>query len=162
VGSSWAGLERAQTILIDTSETSNGLRTEVEMIDRAGRWSDTACLRHLAPNADFDKDPVGLRSGLRTIEYTKSWVRATPRMVIGLLIVLAAQYVLIASLSIAEWRFSAPLSGGLLVVAVAYYCSVFVLPTINREANSSRQRKQRGCVKRSLCIASPQLRDPSA
>jgi hypothetical protein len=141
-------IRRAQTILIDTSETSNALRTEVEMIDRAGRWSDAACLRNLAPNANFDKDPVGLRSGLRKIEYTKSWVRATPRMVMGLLIVLAAYYFLMASLSIVEWRFSSLLSGGLLVVAVAYYCSVFVLPTINRKAKLALRKALRNAAYR--------------
>ena len=37
-------IRRAQTILLDVSDTSGALRAECEMLDRAGRWSDTVCL----------------------------------------------------------------------------------------------------------------------
>jgi hypothetical protein len=126
---------RAQTILLDASETSGALRAEAEMVDRAGRWSDTVCLRPMVPG----KDPVGGFSGVRAIDYTKSWVRALPRMAMGLLLVLFAAAFVFASVA----ALLSPILGTLspilatLVIAVAvpaYYYSGFVRPTINREA----------------------------
>jgi hypothetical protein len=137
-------IRRAHTILLDTSETSTALRTEAEMLDRAGRWPSTVCLKLLVRNTSSDKGLVGRFGGVRTIEYTKSWVRALPRMVIGLPIVFyAASFLFIASavlpLEFLYWsvafnvcRLVAALA--VYATAVAYYCSVFVLPTINREA----------------------------
>jgi hypothetical protein len=127
-------IRRAQAILLDASETSGALRAEAEMLDRAGRWSDTVCLRLLVPGKD---DPVGGFSGVRTIDYTKSWRRALPRMAMGLLIVLAAAFFGLVPLAAAEIvppsLFN--LVAGITVIALAaYYFSTFVRPTINREA----------------------------
>src|SRR5262249_40162999 len=76
-------IRRASTILLDISETSDALRTEAELLDTTGRWSDTVCLRLLTPG----KEAVGGFSGARTIDYTKSWAWALPRMAIWFLIV---------------------------------------------------------------------------
>jgi hypothetical protein len=129
-------IRQAQTILLDTSDTSGAVRAEAEMIDRAGRWSDTVCLKHVVSDANPGKGSLGGSSDVRTIEYTKSWLRALPRMVVGLPIVLILAIVLAASI---------PPIGLLKVVAliiiaalaVAFYWSAFVLPTINREARSA-------------------------
>jgi hypothetical protein len=136
-------IRRAQTILLDTSETSSALRTEAEMLDRAGRWPDTVCLRLLVPSASTDTARVGALGGVRTIEYTKSWVRALPKMLIGLPIVLcAAIFFFISSASLFASLYWSVVFGvfhwvatvAVAPAAVAYYCSVFVLPTINRDA----------------------------
>jgi hypothetical protein len=125
-------IRRAHTILLDASETSGALRAETEMLDRADRWSDTVCLRLLVPG----KDPVAGFSGVRTIDYTKSWVRAIPRMAIGLLVVLlgAAFFFPFAFAAVSAYV-SLFLVGVITVAAAAYYYySAFVRPTINREA----------------------------
>jgi hypothetical protein len=121
-------IRRAQTILLDVSETSGALRAEAEMLDRAGRWSDTVCLRLTAPG----KDPVGGFSGVRTIDYTKSWRRALPRMAVGLLVILFVAIFFLSAMSLLV-----PFSVAAVITVVAfptYYYSVFVHPTINRKA----------------------------
>jgi hypothetical protein len=124
-------IRRAQKILLDTSETSGALRAEAEMLDRAGRSSDTVCLRLLVP----DKDPVAGFSGVRTIDYTKSWVRALPRMAMGLLIMLvAAVLVLMLIVQIVPRSLFNLVAGSTVITLAAYYFSIFVRPTINREA----------------------------
>lgn len=119
-------IRRAHTILLDTSETSSALRTETEMIDRAGRWPDTVCL-----NASSSEVPP--LSGARVIDYTKSWMRALPRMVIGFVIVLFGAFFFFLAGVI---TFDSSLLALVVVVvaAPAYYYSVFVRPSINKEA----------------------------
>jgi len=129
-------MRRSRIILLDTSETSSAMRTEAEMIDHAGRWSDTVSLRLFARDASLDEDPFGGSTGTRLIEYRKSWVRAFPRMAIGLVIVLIACEFVTFPLSLIGpifLRFSALI----LTIAVAFYAyySVFVRPTIDRKAN---------------------------
>jgi hypothetical protein len=131
-------IRRAQTILLDTSETSSALRTEVEMIDNANRWSDTVCLRLLARNAGPGEDLLGYPLRARIIDYRKSWVRALPRMVIGLVIVQLTSVLLSIPLSVLTPGFMHPLALILILIAgTSAYYSVFVRPTINREAKLS-------------------------
>jgi len=128
-------IRRARTILLDTSETSSAMRTEAEMIDNAGRWSDTVCLRLLVRNADPGNDLFGGSGRARTIDYTKSWVRALPRMTIGLATVPLTSLLLSTPLLLLAPVFMRPLALILIVIVAAYaYYSVFVRPTINREA----------------------------
>jgi hypothetical protein len=125
-------IRRAQTILLDASETSGALRAEAEMLDKAGRWSDTVCLRLLVPGKD---DPVGGFSGARTLDYTKSWKRALPRMAMGLLVLVVAAFLVLMLISqIVPPSLSNPVASITLIAVAAYYFSIFVLPTINREA----------------------------
>jgi hypothetical protein len=124
-------IRRAQTILLDISDTSSALRTEAEMLDRTDRWPDTVCLRLLVPNASLGKNPVGGFDGVRTIDYEKSWVRALPRMVIGFLIVLFAA---LSFLLIVGSMSPIIASAATAIIAPAYYYAVFVRPSINREA----------------------------
>jgi hypothetical protein len=122
-------IRRAHTILLDISDTSSALRTETEMLDKTGRWSDTVCLRLLVPNPGSG----GNFSGVRTIDYKKSWVRALPRMVIGLLLVFLAAFSAIPA--VLAFSVSAPILGwAAMVIAPAYYYAAFVRPSINRKA----------------------------
>jgi hypothetical protein len=102
------------------------------MLNRTGRWSDTVCLRLLVPG----KDPVADFKGVRTIDYTKSWVRAIPRMAMGLPVVLfAAGFFFVFMLAALSAYVSFFLIGVITVAgAAAYYYSAFVRPTINRKA----------------------------
>jgi hypothetical protein len=85
---------RAQTILVDISEGSAALRIEAEMIDKAGRWSDTVCLRRTAPAAVNGQEPLGAFGKARCIDYSKSWREALPKLAISLLLVLLAAFVI--------------------------------------------------------------------
>ena len=85
---------RAQTILLDISEGSAALRIEAEMIEKAGRWSDTVCLRQTAPAARGGQESLGAFGNARCIDYLKSWTLALPRLAISLLIVLLAASVI--------------------------------------------------------------------
>ena len=127
-------IRRSKTILLDTSETSSAMRTEAEMINNAGRWSDTVCLRLLARNAGPGTDPFGGSAHGRIIDYRKSWVRPLPRMAIGLVALLIAGIHFLGSLLIFTPSFVAIL---IFSVVVYVYYSAFVRPTINREAKSA-------------------------
>ncbi len=88
-------IRRAQTILVDTSEGSGAIQTEAEMIAKAGRWLDTVCLRHTAPPTASGQDPLDAFTKARCIDYSKSWMRALPRLVISLLITIPAAEVIV-------------------------------------------------------------------
>lgn len=132
---------RARTILIDTTDTSDAIRGEIEMIERAGRWSDTVCLRLREQEHDHDvgsSDDIGKA---RVIDYTKSWVRAIPTMIIGIPVVLMTILGLGAAAAFllkSEWlKFVSP---SIVVFGVLFYLSVFVRPTINRAAKAALKK----------------------
>ena len=136
-------IRRAQTILLDTSETSSALRAEVEMIDKVSRWSHTVCLRLLGRNTTSGEDSMGV-PGAHVIDYRKSWLRAVPRMAIGLAIVPGTSLFLsvpLSGLTPGPMRFVTSILT--LIVGISAYYSVFVRPTINREAKSSLKRFMR-------------------
>jgi hypothetical protein len=93
-------VDRAQTILVDTSKESAALRTEAEMIDRAGRWSDTVCLRNTAYTPGSGQDPLDAFGTARCIDYSKSWRRALPRLAVSLaLVILTALLIAVFTVS---------------------------------------------------------------
>jgi hypothetical protein len=120
-------IRRARLILLDVSETSGAVRAEVEMIDKADRWRETVCLRLAVsgetPAADF--------SGARTIDYTKSWLRALPRMALGSVFsFVAAEFPVVAA-----WALGGPLLTLMAIALFAWlYYSVFVRPAVNKKA----------------------------
>jgi hypothetical protein len=85
---------RAQSILVDISEGSAALGIEAAMIEKAGRWSDTVCLRGIAPAAGSSRDPLGAFGNARCINYSKSWEGALPKLAISLLIALLVAFVI--------------------------------------------------------------------
>ena len=135
-------ISRARLILLDMSEVSNALQAEVEMITRAGRWSDTVCLRHEASDAGPDTESSGVSSEAQTIVYKKSWVRALPRMLTGLFFVVAVGLALELLVGI----FAA-------LAAVFFYVSTFVRPAINRKFRTAlRTRLRTGSQTASVTI----------
>jgi hypothetical protein len=85
---------RAQTVLVDASEGSAALGIEAEMIEKAGRWPDTVCLRHISPGDESGQGSPAFRNA-RCISYSKSWTRALPRLALTLpIFFLIAQFVL--------------------------------------------------------------------
>lgn len=59
------------------------------MIGKAGRWSDTVCLRRTSSAAGSGQESLGAFSNARCIDYSKSWTRALPRLVISLPLILS-------------------------------------------------------------------------
>lgn len=141
-------IRRAQIIVVDTSETSSALRIEGDMIAAADRWSDTVCLKLLRDNVGPDENLFGYSGRARVIDYRKSWVRALPKILSGLAIVpLTTLFLSIPLLGLT------PVLGGhvayvasilLSFAAASAYYSVFVRPTINRDAKSSLRKMLRG------------------
>jgi hypothetical protein len=121
---------RAHTILLDISQTSGAMRTEAEMIDSAKRWANTACLRLSDHNAGHRRDPLGDSATVREIQYTKSWIRALPRMTIGLLFILVPTAIVGNFLNVYSGLAFMLFTCG----SVAAYYSMFVHPMINKEA----------------------------
>jgi hypothetical protein len=115
------------------------MRAETEMIDQASRWSDTVCLRLEALTTGLHHEPLCGSSAARTIDYRKSWLRALPRIVIGIpTILMAANFIWIPVAFLSPQYIGQTLRVGVLIVAIVSsaiaYFSVFVRPTINREA----------------------------
>jgi hypothetical protein len=98
-------IRRARTILLDTSETTTALREEAEMLDRACRWPSTVCLSLSAHKARPDPAPMRSFGAVRTIGYTKSWLRALPRMVLGVPIVILGMGFSIFTLTVIPLEF---------------------------------------------------------
>lgn len=138
-------IARAETILIDTSEGSGSMTTEVELIGRAGRWPDTICLRQAGRGATPDTDAMQFPLDVRVIAYVKSWARAIPRMALGLVVMVFSFGGFVFFLpgmlaaSLAPWA-TVPLFvlGGL--VAVAVYVALFAVPSIDGRASKRLQR----------------------
>lgn len=130
-------IRRAQTILLDASEPSSALRSEVEMIENAKRWPDTVLLRLLCPDGSPSEDLFGSTSTARVIDYKKSWVQALPRILIGLVIFpLVTSLVVSVFLSPVLFNFWPALWVLNIIIFVAAF-SMFVRPTINREARAA-------------------------
>jgi hypothetical protein len=146
-------IRRAQMILLDTSETSSALHAEAEMINRAGRWPDTVCLRHSVPNTSADKARIGGPPGVRIIEYKKSWIRALPKMVVGLGIVfisISISFYFLDTRRFIFWFYLSPWLPIILFifvivpVSVMHYFSIFVRPMIDRKAKMTLGNVLRG------------------
>jgi hypothetical protein len=83
-------IDRAEAILVDTSEASTALQIEAEMIRKSGRWSNTTCLRHAPSAVRSQPESLGAFSNARCIDYSKSWIRALPRLIVFVPIALSA------------------------------------------------------------------------
>jgi hypothetical protein len=133
-------IRRARRILLDISQPSDALQTEAEMIDSADRWADTVCLRLSVHKTGLGGDSFSDSVGVHVIEYTKSWVRALPRMAMGLVVVLLAVLFLFDQtlFLMPESLLPHVLTFFFIASVNAYtYYSVFVRPTINKEAKKA-------------------------
>jgi hypothetical protein len=129
-------IRRAQTILLDISDTSSSIRTEVELIEKASRWPDTVFLRLLSFDSSPCTDLFDGTMSVRTINYKMSWVWAFPRMVIGLIAVLSAALMFWVPFRLLFYSGMWVL-GFIFITIVFIFVSVFVRPTIDREAKKA-------------------------
>jgi hypothetical protein len=134
-------ISRAQTIVVDISEGSAALQTETEMIESAGRWQDTVCLRRILPGAKSIQDSPGVFSNAHGIDYSKSWTRALPRLAISLPIVIMGASLIMETIN-GVARFQSSWITALvylfsLVLALALvipFFSIFWRPAVSRNA----------------------------
>jgi MFS family permease len=72
---------------MDLSEGSGAIQTEIDMIERAARWPDTIILVTAAKSEDEEPELIErlAEKGATIIKYTKSWWKAIPRLLLGLL-----------------------------------------------------------------------------
>jgi hypothetical protein len=128
-------IRRAKIILIDISEGSGAIRTEAEMIEKAGRWSDTVCLRHTSSAHQSSQDPIDTFSNARGIDYSKSWMRALPRLVISLPVVLWLAFMI------------GSMTTGLMFIPVALmFYSMVWRPAVSRKAKIELNRVLRNLL----------------
>jgi hypothetical protein len=76
-------VEHANLVIVDDSEGSDAIRTELEMIGSADRWARTVIIGDAQAPAAASRPPQAHKKGTRVV-YRKSWLRAWPRLVGGL------------------------------------------------------------------------------
>lgn len=132
-------IKRAQFVIVDISEKSAAIETELEMIDAAGCWQKTILLQEVSKTV-----PAGTvgSEAFQTIHYRKSWIRGIPRMILGYLAmhvsVIAIFIILIQSIDNSWIRILC------LVLGIPFlgwlYVSFFVRPSIDRNSKISLKK----------------------
>ncbi len=128
-------IKGAQFVIVDTSEKSEAIETELEMINQAGCWQKTIVLNE-EPNQGIGSE------AFQTIPYRKSWIRAIPRMILGYL----AMHVSIIPLSIIIIRSIDTSWIRILCFILVFpflgwlYISFFVRPSIDRTSKMSLKK----------------------
>ena len=81
-------IQKSKKIVIDLSEGSGPIETEINMIKQAARWSDTVILiaKEKANGKELEQCEHFAAKGANIVAYTKSWRKATPKLFFGLLV----------------------------------------------------------------------------
>jgi len=164
-------IRKSEKIVMDLSEGSGAIQTEIDMIEQAGRWPDTIIL--MTEQKVKDEEPELIErlvdKGTTIIKYTKSWWRAIPRLLFGLpaaclfsapLFLLPILFALVVN-SVMGWiggtqAESTPLNIMALGPALKYFSVVFLLgwfwlfyvffvhPTFSKKARQALKDGVRG------------------
>ena len=129
-------IKQAQFVIVDISEKSSSIETELEMINRAGCWQKTILLQEVS------KETLAGTTGpeeSQTIHYRKSWIRGIPRIILGYFAmhvsVITIFIIVVQSIDSSWIRISCLLLG--LPFLGWLYISFFVRPSIDRAAKIS-------------------------
>ncbi len=145
-------IRRAQTVVLDISENTNSIQTEVEMIDGAECWQKTILLKAASAKAGDEREQHIAPKDTRIIHYRKSWIRAIPRLMFGYFVIsLATVPVFLLNVGPIDnpaVRILCLLLGILLFGWL--YVSFFVRPSIDRK--SKRSLKQILLVARNVTL----------
>jgi len=126
-------------VIVDISEKSAAIETELGMIDEAGCWHKTILLQQVSKHAT-----VGTidSEGFQTIHYRKSWIRGIPRMTLGYLAmhvsVIPVFIVIIQSIDTLWIRILCLLLG--IPILGWVYLSFFARPSIDRSSKISLKK----------------------
>jgi hypothetical protein len=129
-------IQRAEFVVVDISEKSSAIETELAMINEAGCWSKTIVLEEISKKAAVGT--TGSEEG-QTIHYRKSWIRGLPRIILGYLamhVSIIPLFILIVQSIDTFWIRIACLLLGIPLLGWLYI-SFFVRPSIDREAKIS-------------------------
>jgi hypothetical protein len=79
-------IDHAELIVLDLSEGSGAIQSEIDMIDAAVRWPDVVILvqEGKAATNEFEQIAQFINKGATAVAYKKSWTKAIPRLVFGL------------------------------------------------------------------------------
>ena len=148
-------IRHAHIVVLDDSEGSDAIRAEVAMLTDTDRWAQTLIITEACRSrADVQSFPEAREKALR-VSYKRSWVRALPRMILGLIAVmvvwplawgfsgyLMAAFTMAAAAQgydlepmIGEYRTVIPLT--LLILFPYAYHSFFVRPSIDQALGRS-------------------------
>lgn len=136
-------IEGAQFVIIDISETSDAIDTELEMINQAGCWQKAILLKTVSANtADRCEQKLGSQA-TQIVYYRKSWPRAIPRMIFGFFALAFAGAFVVAAIDGALKN--GPIVNLFSVLFgilgfVFIYVPFFVRPSIDRAAKLSLKR----------------------
>lgn len=79
-------IRKSEKIVMDLSEGSGAIQTEIDMIEQAGRWPDTIILitAEIQKGEEHELTKSLAEKGVTIIKYNKSWWKAIPRLLFGL------------------------------------------------------------------------------
>lgn len=138
-------IKRAQFVIVDVSEKSSAIETELAMINQAGCWQKTIVLEEVSKKA-----AVGTTgsAGSQTIHYRKSWIRGIPRIILGYLAmhvsVIPLFIIMVQSIETFWIRIPCLLLG--IPLLAWLYISFFARPSIDRTAKISLKQLLRARV----------------
>ena len=132
----------AQFVVVDTSEKSEAIETELQMINQAGCWQKTIVLEEVAKETPVERDQTIGSETFQTIYYRKSWIRAIPRIILGYLAmhvsIIPLSIIIIQSIDTLWIRIPC------FIVVIPFlgwlYVSFFVRPSIDRSSKISLKK----------------------
>jgi hypothetical protein len=138
-------IKRAQFVIVDVSEKSAAIETELEMIDEAGCWQKTIRLQEVSKNAALRTADA---EGFQAIHYRKSWIRGIPRMTLGYLAmhVSVIPLFIIIIQSIESFWIRVPCLVLGIPILGWLYLSFFARPSIDRSSKISLKKLLRAEV----------------
>ena len=155
-------IQKSEKIVMDLSDGSSAIKTEIEMIERAEKWPDTVILisEKKATDKEFALCKKYSAEGAKIIKYKKSWWKAMPKLILGIFIAtllsLPIIFIPITPFILVDAMMSEPqikalktfitfngaLSAGYLIICYALgwgwlYYVFFVRPAFNRAAKKA-------------------------
>jgi hypothetical protein len=131
-------INRAQIIILDISQPSGAIETELEMIDQAACWPKTIFLKDIKSKANHELERKIQSTGGQIIYYKKRWIRGIPRMIMGYWVLSLGLAPIFALAMLPE----SPLVRGLTILFVGLLwvwllIAFFIRPSIDRAAKIS-------------------------
>lgn len=134
-------ITRAQFVVVDISERSSAIETELEMINQAGCWQKTILLEEVSKKTS-EPDSMTGSEGHQIIHYRKSWIRGIPRMILGYfamhISIIPLVIIIIQSINNFWVRIVSILLGILFLGWL--YVSFFMRPSIDRTSKISLKK----------------------
>ena len=125
---------KAQIVILDVSEASDAIMTEVDIIERSESWHKTTLLRDANAKSGYELGPRLRRQSI--ITYRRSWIRALPRLLMGLLFICIAWamplIIILAFVPVTTLMVKVTIGMFLAALYLALYLLFFVRKSIDR------------------------------